>query len=151
MVTLEQQVPQMGRKTQNFRPGNTFRACPKQGFLRVSDSKTSGKTDFLRIIKLTDVKQRLRRHFLTALHGLKCERGKKILKRRGFLGVRGEKNGHFRASKLTAVNTSIVHHASRKSPTPRLSENKLCSVLKFQAWQLGFEISPSEQTDCSKQ
>ena len=38
-----------------------------------------------------------------ALHGLKCERGKKILKRRGFLGVRTGKSGRFASLILTSI------------------------------------------------
>ena len=39
------------------------------------------------------------------LHGLKCERGTKILERWGFLGVRKGQNGHFDAVSLTYVNS----------------------------------------------
>ena len=63
-----------------------------------------GKTGFLRNIKLTDVKYYLAVRFLMALHGLKCERGKKILKRWGFSGVRAEKSEHFADLNLTCVN-----------------------------------------------
>ena len=51
-----------------------------------------------------DVKYRLADRFLMALHGLKCERGKKILKRWGFSGVRAEKSEHFSDLNLTCVN-----------------------------------------------
>ena len=122
MTTFEATSPQNGREARNFHPGDTFRACPKQGFSRVSDSKTRGKMRFLRNIKLKEVKRRLRRHFLMALHGLKCERGKKILKRWGFLGVREAVNGCIRAENFAFVNNSFFllsdGHAGIGQPPP---------------------------------
>ena len=87
MTTFEATSPQNGREARNFYPGDTFEACPKQVFSGVSDSKMRGKMQYLRNIKLKEVKRRLRRHFLMALHGLECERGKIILKPWGFLGL----------------------------------------------------------------
>ena len=68
------------------------------------DSKTRGKTGFLGNFKLTDVKHWDRRQFLMALHGPKCEREKKILKRWGFSGVTTGQNGQKQAEYLTVVN-----------------------------------------------
>ena len=70
--------PQNGRKTRIFHPGNTLEVCPKQAFSRVSDSKTRGKSCFLRNIKLMCVNSCFASQFLMALHALKCERGKKF-------------------------------------------------------------------------
>ena len=63
--------------------------------------------DFLRYFKLTGVKQGFSGLFLMVLHGPKCERGKKILKRRGFLGVRTEESGRFTGDVLTRVNVFL--------------------------------------------
>ena len=104
LTTFRIAPPQNGRETRIFHPGDTFAACPKQVFSRVSDCKTRGKTAFLRNIKLTDVKPTVESQFLMPLHGLKCVRGKKILKRWGFLGVRAGESGHLVALDLTCVN-----------------------------------------------
>ena len=95
----------MGRKTQNFHLDDTIYNCPKLVFSGLSDSKTRGKTGFLRNFWLTGVKYLFKSQFLKAPHGLKCERGKKILKRWGFLGVRMEKSGHFAMFDLTHINS----------------------------------------------
>lgn len=87
MITCESASLWNGREVQNFHPGDTLPVCSKQGFSRVSDSKMRGKTSVLRNIKLMGVKNRLAVRFLMALHGLKCERGKIILKPWGFLGL----------------------------------------------------------------
>ena len=52
------------------------------------DSKTRGKTGFLRNIKLIGVKSKVGSQFLMPVFRPLSERGKKILKRWGFLGVR---------------------------------------------------------------
>ena len=79
-------------------------------FSEMLDCKTRGKTAFLRNIKLMDVKSRAESQFLMPLHGLKCERGKKILKRWGFLGVRTRGSGHLAGLNLTCVYVSGSSH-----------------------------------------
>lgn len=88
MTTCEAASPQNGREVRIFHPGDTFGGCPKQGFSGVTDSKTRDKSGFLRNFKLTGVKPLVPDQFLMPPHGLKCERGKKILKRWGFSGVK---------------------------------------------------------------
>ena len=66
-----------------------------------------GKTAFLRNINLRCVKPWVRSPFLMPLHGLLCGRGKKILKRRGFLRVTTGKKRHLRVVLLTVVNHSV--------------------------------------------
>lgn len=106
LTTFWMAPPQNGRETQIFHPGDTFVACLKQVFSGVSDCKTRGKTAFLRNIKLMGVKSKADSQFLMPLYGLKCGRGKKILKWWGFLGVRTRGSGHLTALNLTCVDVS---------------------------------------------
>ena len=106
MTTFEAASPQNGRESRIFHPGGTFGGCPKQGFSGVADSKTRDKSGFLRNFKLTGVKLPVPDQFLMPPHGPKCERGKKILKRWGFSGVRTRETEVFRADLLICFNIS---------------------------------------------
>ena len=121
---FEAETLQNGRKIRIFHPGDTVSVCPKQGFTGVSDSKTRGKTDFLRYFKLTGVKSGFSVPFLMALHGPKCERGKKFLKRWGFLGVRAEESGRFTGEVLIYVNVFLK--AGRVERMAFMTTNKGC-------------------------
>ena len=104
MTTFEAASPQNGLESWIFHPGDTFGGCPKQGFSGVADSKTRDKSGFLRNFKLTGVKLPVPDQFLMPPHGPKCERGKKNLKRWGFLGVRAGKSGRLTGLVLTCFN-----------------------------------------------
>ena len=70
--------------------------CSMQGFLRLEDSKMREKQAFCEMLAPEPI--------CNGSYGLKCERGKKILKRWGFSGIRKWENRHSTLIFLTYIN-----------------------------------------------